>query len=188
MPYDITKVFKGHVDLYTAPSNTAMVPDSHELGATWPSPWVPSGATQEGWTLASEPEVERRYIEEQPTPAVVGVTTRSVVLSANLAQDELITLKLALGSGTITTTAPGTGQVGKDEYTFSADLNELACGFEGRNSLGFWRRMYVPRVVSVGSLEVAHRRAANYRMYNVSIESVSAMENISITDMTAVAT
>lgn len=186
--FDPNKLFVGGVALYTSPANTPMVEDSLATGALWPDPWVSSGATQEGVQINSEPDLTRHRIDEQPTPAWVSVNARNFVLATVLVEDELETLKLALGSGTITTTAAGTGQIGKKTYIFSSDLTPLAVGFEGRNHYGFWRRAYVPRVASVGSLEVPHRRAESPRAYPVSLEAMCRFEDMSVVDMTAEAT
>jgi hypothetical protein len=190
--YDRTNVLVGQVRTFVAPYN-AVVPvalpaESVALGGTWAAPWVPIGATEKGVSLLFKRETEDVTIEEQLTP--VQKNTKSVDLRVNtvLSEDTLQTMKLAFGGGTITVTAPGAGQIGKETLVISSDLDQLVVGMEGVNKYGFFRRVLIPLVTSEADVETEFVRSSNARRYKTSLVALCAPEEVVIINKTANAT
>lgn len=184
---DVSKVMVGDGALFTAPENTAEEPDSTALFAGWTSPWVHPGLTNEGVNFAFERDLNFHRVEEQSVPVFVTVNSSTMNFATALAEDVLENLKTAMGGGTITTQAAGTGVIGKKTYVPSDALDKLAVGLEAKNTFGFFRRIYVPRAVSTGNVEMAHRRSESKRMFGATFQSMSDMSAIKITDKTAAA-
>jgi hypothetical protein len=178
-----TKVMVGMGDLHFAPEGTAQPADSVDYQGTFTG-WTFSGATEEGTSFTADTDVEDHYIEEQASPVFVTRNTRSVVLAAQLVEDTMATLKLALG-GILATQAAATGVIGKETLTLSDDITKYAALLESKNPEGFFRRLHIPRGVIVNSVEVANRRAAAKRLYQVTFESTSATNTIKFTNKTA---
>lgn len=184
---DTTKVLVGVASMFTAPANTAPPADTVAYGTDWTTPWTPVGATEEGVSFLVGSDTNDIRIEEQSTPVAVLVTARNIRIQASLSEDTLETMLLAYGGGSVTTQAAATGTIGKKTLTLSEQLNALAVGFDGKNSFGFFRRIYIPSVLSVADVTTAYRRAANNRAYNVEFRATCAVSAISIVDKTAAA-
>lgn len=178
----------GEGALFTAPENTPEEPETTALFAGWADPWVHPGLTNEGVTSNFERDLNFHRVEEQSSPVFVTVNSSTMSLATALAEDTLENLLLAMGGGDITETVAGTGQVGKSEFTPSDDLDIIAVGFEAKNTFGFYRRMYIPRAVSVGNVELPFRRSESKRMFGATFQSMSDMSAIKIKDKTANAT
>lgn len=183
----VTNVLVGQATGYTAPANTARPLDTLAEGATWLSPWVYWGGTEEGVQLLVGSETGEVRIEEQATPVLIPKTATNVRVRVTLSEDTLETMKLAYGGGTIATVAAASGQPGKKTLTLSDSLDQLALGFEGLNKDGFWRRLYIPKVLSVADVETVYRRAANNRAYLCEFRAICAPSEIRIDDKTAAA-
>ena len=178
-------VLVGAASLYTAPVGTAMPPDTLAAGTEWASPWTSVGATEEGMSFAVGSDTVDIRIEEQSTPVLVVMNTRNIRVLAALSEDTVESMKLGYGGGTIVTTAPATGVAGKKTLTLSDTLDMLACGFEGRSPAGLFRRVLIPKVVSVADITTAYRRAANNRSYAIELRALSPSSAIAIVDATA---
>jgi hypothetical protein len=179
-------VLVGNATLYTAPVGTAYPVDTIAAGVEWATPWVHSGGTEEGLSFAVGSDTADIRIEEQSTPVLVTMNTRNIRVLLALAEDTVKTMKLAFGGGTIVTTAPGTGVAGKETLTLSDTLDILACGFEGRSPAGLWRRVQIPKIISVADVTTVYRRAANNRSYAVELRAICAASDVKIVDQTAV--
>jgi hypothetical protein len=184
---DTTKVLIGTAILYTAPANTAAPADTIADGTTWASPWTYVGATEEGVSLAVGTDTGDIRVEEQSTPVLIVVNAKNVRILAALSEDTIENMKLAYGGGTLTTTAAATGIPGTKKLVLSNSVSILAAGFEGVNSYGFYRRVYIPQVLSVADVTTPYRRAANNRAYNIELRAVCDPSLITITDKTAIA-
>jgi hypothetical protein len=182
--YTAGNVFVGIASLFTAPANTPAPADSVAQNAI-STPWVPVGATEEGVSLQWQRSLQDIHVEEQSTPVNTQVTSSTFNVNTSLSEDTIATMKLAFGGGTITTVAPGTTQVGKSVLTLSDTLDQLAVVMEAQNPLSFWRRLYIPSVLSVAEVTTAYRRAANNRSYSLQLRAVCAINQIQMTDMTA---
>lgn len=182
---DVRKVTVGDGALFTAPEATPRVADTVPLFDGWPTPWVHPGLTNEGVNTSFERDVTFHRVEEQSAPVFVTVNSSTLSLATALAETVLENLKVAMGGGTLTTIAPATGQAGTTEFKPSDNLDVVAVGFEAKNTFGFFRRIYLPRAVATGSVEMSHRRSESMRMFALALQSMSAMADISIKDKTA---
>lgn len=180
-----TNVLVGPATLYVAPLGTAMVPDTLLKGAAWPVPWIQPGFSEAGLTLNSNVTTQDINVEEQSTPIDVLVTNRTISVDINLAEDTVENMKLAYGAGVITTQAAGTGIIGKKTLRLSDTLDHLALGFEGTSPGGFFRRVFLPIVVSVGNVQTVYRRAASERFYACQFRYIDDPANLLIVDQTS---
>lgn len=184
----LTNIVVGMAQLWTSPMNTAMVADTIDLDVDYPTPWVPVGATEQGIQFHKQPTTQDIDIEEQSLPALVVVTRQDVQIVLTQAEDTIANQKLAYGGGTMTTVAPGTTQPGITQLALSDTLDQLAAGFDGINPFGFFRRVYVPSVISVANVQTNYRRAAAPRLYPTTLRAVCPPSAIIIKDKTAPAT
>lgn len=187
MAVNTAKVIVGVATLYTAPKNTAAPLDTLAENAAWSAPWVQVGGTEEGVSLAVGTDTADIRIEEQATPVLVVTTANNIRILTTLSEDTVENMKLAYGGGSIVTTAAASGQPGKKTLSLSNTLDQLAVGFEAINADGFWRRVYIPSVLSVADVTTAYRRAANNRAYNVELRAVCDPSLVKIVDKTAAA-
>lgn len=194
--YTVTNVLYGMGILFTAPNPAtgvgASVPGDAYLGvgSAWTGlGWSYVGSTEAGVTLTFNPTVQDITIEEQPTPVGVAVSTADIQLTTNLSEETISNINLAWGNGgTIAVTAPGAGQPGKSVLTLSTNFATTSVALVGKNQLGYARVLYIPVMVSAGQVQTAFRRAAQQRLYPLTLSCVSAFNTITITDLTAVAT
>jgi hypothetical protein len=189
--YERGNVLVGLARCFTQPYDPTTPPalpeDTVALAGTWSTPWVPVGATEEGMSFSASRDTQDIKIEEQPNPVDKRQTSASYTMALTLAEDTMHTMVLSYG-GSITITAAGTTTPGIQQLNMSSDLSYFAFAFEGRAPSGFWRRVLVPIVVSVGEAETAYRRAEEKRMYKVSFESLVRPEDVIIREMTTVPT
>lgn len=179
---NLTNVIVGQATGYTGSANTDVLPaNSVALGGLWGGTWVYFGATDSGvaWNVTQN-TVDIR-IEEQPNPAGVEVDTLDVVVAVTLAEDTIENMKIAYG-GALTVNAGATPP--NKTLVLNTNVNNYAVGFEGLNSYGKVRRVYVPNVVSVSQAQTAYRRAADKRMYAVTFRAICAPSSIQIVDVT----
>lgn len=194
--YTSTNVIYGTGILLTAPNPSlgvgATVPSDQNLGvgSSWLGlGWSYVGATEAGVTLTFNPTVQDINIEEQPTPVGVAVSTAQLTVTANLSEETLAHINLAWGNGATTAvTAPGAGQPGKTVLTLSTNFATVSCALIGMNQLGFARVLYIPTVVSAGQVQTAFRRAAQQRLYPLTLTAICPYNTITFTDLTAIAT
>jgi len=194
--YNTLNVLYGTGILFTAPNPSpgvgATVPSDANLGVgtSWLGlGWSYVGATEAGLTLTFNPTTQNINIEEQPTPVGVSVSTAELQVTTNLSEDTLNNINLTWGNGgSIATTAAGAGQPGKSVLTLSTNFATLTMAVVGKNQLGFARVLYVPVVVSAGQVQTAYRRAAQQRLYPLTLSAICQFSSITWTDLTAVAT
>jgi hypothetical protein len=190
--YDRKRVMSGMAQLYLAAYNEtspAVLPaDTVALGAAWPTtpqPWVAIGASAEGASLMFRRSTQSLTVEEQLTPVAVETTEVELKVEVTLAQDTLETMQIAMGGGTLTTTAASSGVIGKKALVLADDLTHYALGIEAKNTYGFFRRMLVPEIVSIADVETSYRRSANLRLYKVSLWALCSLAQVDIRDKTA---
>ena len=58
----------------------------------------------------------------------------------------------------------------------------------GKNRFGFASVLYIPFMLSAGQVQTAYRRAAQQRVYPLTFNSVCAFNQITFTELNAVAT
>jgi hypothetical protein len=160
------------------------------VGTSWLGlGWNYVGSTEAGVTLTFNPTTQNIMIEEQPTPVGVAVNTVDLQLTANLSEETLGNINSTWGNGgSIATTSAGAGQPGKSVLTLSTNFATLSVALVGRNQQGFARVLYVPVMVSAGQVQTAFRRAAQQRLYPMTLSAICAFNAITWTDLTAVAT
>ena len=194
--YTTTNVLYGVGILFTAPNPSpgvgATVPSDANLGVgtAWLGlGWNYVGSTEAGVTLTYNPTVQNITIEEQPTPVGVAVNTADLQITTNLSEETLTNINVAWGNGgSIATTAAGAGQPGKSVLTLSTNFQTLSAALIGVNQEGFARVLYIPTVVSAGQVQTAFRRAAQQRLYPLTLSAICPFNAITWTDLTAVAT
>lgn len=190
--YERKNVLVGMARMFLAPYSNetpeTLPEDTVVLNGAWAGNWAPIGATQEGVTVGFTRETEDISIEEQSTPVDTKTSSIAFNISTVLSEDTLQTMKWAYGGGEIVTTAATASTPGVQELVISSELEHLTLGFEGVNKFGFWRRVLIPDVLSVGEIETNYRRSAEQRLYSVSFRSVVPIEDVVIREMTAPAT
>lgn len=195
MAINTKNVLVGTAQMYFAPfgKTTPTTPepppaDTIAKGAAWAGNWVAIGATEQGVKLTVNKKTTDIMVEEQSTPALVTVDTETVSVAVSLAEDTIANMQLSYGGGTITTVAATATLIGKTTLQLALGLELLSVGFEGVNSKGFWRRVYIPKCVSVASVDTSYRRAAAARLYPTTIRAICAPTQIQIVDMVAAKT
>ena len=194
--FTTTNVLYGVGVLFTAPNPSlgvgATVPADYQLGVgtAWTGlGWTYVGATEAGVTLTFNPTIQNILIEEQPTPVGVAVSTADLQITCNLSEETLAHINLAWGNGgTIVPTSAGAGQPGKNVLTLSTTVNTVSVALIGLNQLGFARVLYIPTVVSAGQVQTAFRRAAQQRLYPLTLSAICPFNSITFTDLVQVAT
>ena len=189
--YVTTNVLFGVGILFTAPT-TATVPSDQNLGvgSAWTGlGWTYVGGTLDGVTLTFAPTTQDIMIEEQPTPVGVAVTTANLTVTCNMSEETLNNVSLTWGnSGAQAVTPAGAGQPGKTVLTLSTVFPSLSLALIGKNQLGFARVLYIPTVISAGQVQTAYRRAAQQRVYPLTLSAICPFTSITWSDLTAIAT
>jgi hypothetical protein len=189
--YTSTNVLYGIGILFTAIVGTAVPSDQNlGVGSAWTGlGWAYVGGTEAGVTVTFNPTTQDLNIEEQPTPVGVAVNTATLQVTTTLSEETLQNVNLAWGNGgTIAVTPPGASQPGKSVLTLSTNFAQVAVALVGKNQLGFARVLSIPTVVSAGQVQTAYRRAAQQRMYPLTLNAVCPFNQITWTDLTAIAT
>lgn len=190
-PYSSANVLYGVGVLFTGPVGTALPSDQNlGVGSSWVSGgWSYIGATEQGLSLTFNPTTTDIRVEEQQTPVAALVDQVTMEVTTSLSEETLANINLSWGNGgTVAVTAPGASQPGKTTLTLSTSFGSLACAVVGKNQLGFARVLSIPIVMSAGSVKTDYRRAANNRSYPLTLNAISPMSSITITDLTAIAT
>jgi hypothetical protein len=189
--YTTSNVLYGVGILFTATPGTA-VPSDQNLGvaSSWTGlGWAYVGATEAGVTVTFNPSTQDINIEEQPTPVAVIVNTATLQVTCSLSEETLTNVNLAWGNGgSVAVTPPGAGQPGKSVLTLSTNFQSMACAVIGKNQLGYARVLSIPTVMSAGQVQTAYRRAAQQRLYPLTLNATCPFNQITWTDLTAIAT
>jgi hypothetical protein len=181
-----TDVLYGTGVMWYANAWTAVPADS-DLGDStkWPvAGWNYIGATEQGVTVTFTPRMTAIQIEEQPIPVAQVVDTATFTVETSLAEDTLRNQNLVYGNaGSISTVAQGVGQPQKQVLTFSTLFQQVAVALLGRNLYGFPRMLYIPVMMSTGTVKTDYRRAANKRMYPLQLSSLVNLTQIEVVDI-----
>lgn len=185
--YDPTKVKIGNALGYLAAYDATPAPvlpaNTTVLWTDWSIAnvsWQKMGATEESFQLNSEVNLEQHYIEEQATPVATSKTSQAFSITASLAEDTLQRIAWAW-DGTVTTAA------NFDTLVLNTDVKVWAFGLEMQNTLGFARRLFIPRATLASGGATAFRRAASKRLYPLTITAICKPEEITIKDTKVVA-
>jgi hypothetical protein len=188
--YTRKNVVRGMAALWYRPYDAAAVLPGHTLalGGDWAAPatgnvlWKPLGASESGATMRFTRETTDISIEEQVNPVDVAVNTLDPRIEVTLSQDDLDTIRVAYGGGTITTVAPASGVPGYRELRVTQDLEHLTLGLEAQNADNMARRVLFLDVLSVAEVETSYRRAETQRLYACSFRLISPIEDLIIRD------
>lgn len=194
--YGTSDVLFGTGILFTAPNPSpgvgATLPSDANLGvgSAWLSAgWSYVGATEAGVTQTYNPSTQNINIEEQPTPVGVAVNTADLQFTTNLSEETLANVNLAYGnSGSIATTPAGAGQPGKTVLTLSTTFATLSGALVAQNAFGFATVLSIPVMVSAGQVQTAFRRAAQQRLYPLTLSAICPFNSIQFIELTAPAT
>jgi hypothetical protein len=189
--YTTQNVLYGVGIMFTAAVGTS-VPGDQNLGvaSSWTGlGWAYIGATEAGLTVTFNPSTQDINIEEQPTPVAVVVNTATLQVTCALSEETLTNVNMAWGNGgSIAVTPAGAGQPGKSVLTLSTNFQSMAVAVIGKNQLGYARVLSIPQVMSAGQVQTAYRRAAQQRLYPLTLNATCPFNQISWTDLTAIAT
>lgn len=189
--YTPANVLYGLGVLFTATTGTSVPSDQNlGVGSSWTGlGWAYVGSMLDGVTVTFNPTTQNILIEEQPTPVGVAVSSADLTVTANLSEETLANVNLAWGNGgSIATTSAGASQPGKQVLTLSTNFNQMAVALIGKNQLGYARVLVIPTVVSAGQVQTAYRRAAQQRVYPLTLNAICPFSSITWTDLTAIAT
>lgn len=175
--------------LWTAAYGTALPADVNLGDSTqWLlSNWSYVGATDQGVTLTFNPSMSNLQIEEQVTPVASLVSTATYQITLSMAEETINNINLAYGNAgvqTLTAANVGSNQPAKTVLNLSSNFQNLAAAVLGTNPLGYPRVFYVPKVNSAGQVQTAFRRAADKRMYPVTLNALCNLNQIQIIDIT----
>ena len=194
--YTTTNVLYGVGILFVqnnpSPGVGATVPSDANLGvgSAWLGlGWSYIGSTEAGVTLTYNPTTQNIAIEEQPTPVGVAVNTADLQITTNMSEETLQNVNLAWGnSGSLATTPASSGQPAKTVLTLSTTFQTVSAALIGMNQEGYARVLYIPVVVSAGQVQTAYRRAAQQRLYPLTLSAICPFGSIKWTDLTSPAT
>jgi hypothetical protein len=189
--YDTTEVLYGVGYLFTAPYGTAPPTyDNYGDSTQWAAAgWSYVGATDQGVQNAFTPNMSLIQIEETPIPVASLVSTATFQITTSLSEENLNNINLAYGGGgTITSYTSGAGQPQMQILNLSSQFGLLACAILGANNLGYPRVYVVPKIQSAGTVTTNFRRAANARLYPITLNALCDLSQISIADILGVAT
>jgi hypothetical protein len=141
--------------------------------------WAPCGATDAGWTFATNKSTNDTTIEEQSTPAGQTITSQKVTIEGALAEDISRTLALAYNAY-LTTTAQATGIPGTEELNPTDDVLSYAVAMIMKQWNGNPRLVYAPAWTQLNNVSTAMRRASAKRMYPVAFGTICATTAIRI--------
>lgn len=124
----------GPARIFSAPIGTALPADSVAYGAAWASPvgWEEIALTKTPFTMNRDLSTVDVMVEQSTLPVKRVATEEKVSFETTLAELTADLLKLAMG-GTVTDTAAGAAQVGKEELVAGgqAILEERTWAVEG---------------------------------------------------------
>lgn len=187
--YTAANVLTGSAKMYTQVYDADVPPvtpvDTLGLGASWPAPWKPIGATENGVMFGFKRATDDITIDEQITPVDKRTKDLNFTIEVELSEDTIEAMMLAYGGGLITTTAAASGVPGVKVLQISSDLTYFSFGFEGINPFGMPRRVVVPISVSTANAKTRYQRAKKQRTYATSFESLVAPELVVIREITA---
>lgn len=189
--YTTGNVIYGTGILFTAATGTSVPSDANlGVGSAWTGlGWAYVGALLDGVTVTFNPTTQDINIEEQPTPVAVAVTTANLTITCNMSEETLANVNLAWGNaGSIAVTPAGAGQPGKSVLTLSTTLTQVATTLIGKNAAGYAGVLSIPQVISAGQVQTAYRRAAQQRVYPLTLNSVCPFSNITWTYLQSPAT
>lgn len=180
-PKDILNVLVGRANMYVSPVGTAHPADTIPFDEAWtPAAWYHPGYSDSGLDFGIDKKEKRHYVDDISVPTNITVEETMFKVGFVFAEATLKNLSLAAGGGSLVTQNPTSSLIGKRTLTLSEDLEVVQLGFEGKNAEGFYRRVIIPRVVSVAKIKAQLDRAKNKQVYATEFESVCAITDVKI--------
>jgi hypothetical protein len=139
--------------------------------------WTPVGATDQGWTWASNKTTQDITIEEQSTPVYRTVNSQIITVEGALSEDISRTLQ-AVYNMTNAYTANSSGHAGFETLTLTDSVLQYAVALVMANQLGFPRWLYIPAATCLGNASGVFRRATAKRMYTATFSSICPTSSI----------
>ena len=132
MPEIVSDIIVSPATVWYAPVGEEVPADDTPAGDDWGGNWVPVGYTKTPLSMSYEFDELDVEIEQSLAPVKRVKTKENLALETVLAELYLDGVQLGTG-GTVTDTAAGAGQVGKEELDLGGEaaLDEKAWGFEG---------------------------------------------------------
>lgn len=188
--YSSANVLTGQMNMFYYPVTTnsvaaALPADTLAVGADWGDPWLTIGATESGTTLSIKRSTDSINIEEQITNVDMPTKSMSFELDVELSEDTFTAMQLAFGGSTVTSVAASGTGIGSNTMTINTPISYYVVGFESINQFGYWRRMVIPRCVSIANTKTAYQRSKKQRTYTVAIQNLCAPEEVLYKEMTA---
>lgn len=188
MARDTAEILLGPGEMYAAPvGEAAPVNPTTAVAGNWDD----VGYSEDGWNLVFDLTYEFFTPAELSDPVATLKTAQEGHLRGVTAQGSLENLQLALGGGTIATdagppatktyTAPGTTGYDSFSLLFRGNAPEISAGVYGV------RDVYVPRAVSVSSVDMPSTKGANPSSIGLDFRFVkeTGSDLFTITDTTA---
>jgi hypothetical protein len=144
--------------------------------------WTPCGATDAGWTFATNKSTTDTTIEEQSPPVGTTITSQKVAIEGALAEDITKTLALAY-NGLVTTVVAASGIPGYEEINPTDDVIVYAVALIMKQFNGKPRLVYAPQWTQLSNVSTAMRRASAKRMYPVAFNTICATSQIRIINL-----
>lgn len=183
--YDADKVEVGSAAGFISPVGTADPDDSVTVfdPAVWTTPWVPAGATEQGWQVNWNPTTERKYIDEQQTPVDEQMTEATLQFVANLAEDTVNSWQYALNADK-TLVVASTGVAPKTILTPSRVLKRYKVVLETQSTDDYPVRWIVDEMTCAVNVGASFRRATGMRLIPVTFTSVCPLDGIQRVEIT----
>jgi len=184
--YDPDNVLIGSAAGFVSPVGTPDPDDSLTVfdPLIWVDPWVPAGATEQGWQVNWSPTTQNYFIDEQQTPVDVGMTEALMQFVANLSEDTVQSWGFALNADK-TVVAPASGVMGKTVLSPSRVLNRYKVVLETQSVGDMPVRWIVDEMVCAANVGATFRRAAGQRLIPVTFTSVCPLDGIQRAEITA---
>lgn len=145
---------------------------------SWPAPWVPLGATQEGNELETAIETDQAHVAEYLDSVKVITTARTTTISFSLYNTTAQNYKRVMNGGTIATVS-GSGT------TLLSSFVPVQTGQEVRAMIGFEssaldERAVLYQVLQVGSVTERRRKGSDYNVFPSQFRTEVPASGISI--------
>jgi hypothetical protein len=179
-------VIVGQAQAYIAPALTAAPAFASSGLVTAPTtPWVAVGFTESGVTINQSRKTNDIMVEEQSTPILVTTESTDVSIDIGFAEDTMANILLAYGGGAVSTIAPTSTTPGLSSLVLSDTLNQLAICFTAVSAAGLGRLVYIPTMVSAGSVKTTYSRAKAKRSYTATFRSLCNVNQMTFQDATS---
>jgi hypothetical protein len=173
----------GVAEAYTPIIGTVVIDDSPGGG------WEDVGFSEDGWNLVAENEYGFWTPAELVDPIATVKDSQTLKFRGVAAQFSLENLQIALGGGTISIETPGTlGSIAAiHKYVppastgftyFSVLFRVLTEGTNEESGEQNVRDFYVPKCISIATLDVAHTKGANPSMAALDLQAVKPSGDI----------